>query len=227
LAKTNGSVFQICSRIITDWIVDYFSRKSSTLKPTNTHDILDDASQVMITDRMPLILQDAGHSRTIVGYEITKSNEITLLTFDPSRVLNKHERAIALSLWSQHTSSIFSSSSNSDKSRQRPSSTVLSSTLSSPKRAQSAEDVIRIKHNEDEVILENPENTGLPLGAQIILSGKVEMSDKSLRQFLDRFRLEPRKLRKKEYQILYFPMTAPLTETEKKNRKIVTSTKFC
>jgi hypothetical protein len=37
----------------------------------------------MVTDKMPLILQHNGHSRTIVGYEVSKSGAVTLLAFDP------------------------------------------------------------------------------------------------------------------------------------------------
>ncbi|KAH9167446.1 hypothetical protein EDB89DRAFT_2245668 [Lactarius sanguifluus] len=39
---------------------------------------------IVVTDRMPLILRHQGHSRTIVGYEITRDGATDLLVFDPS-----------------------------------------------------------------------------------------------------------------------------------------------
>ena len=43
------------------------------------------ATPVVVTDRMPLVLQYQGHSRTIIGYEITREGATNLLAFDPSR----------------------------------------------------------------------------------------------------------------------------------------------
>jgi len=51
---------------------------------------------IIVTDRMPLVLQHKGHSRTIVGYEMTKNGAINLLAFDPSKCL----RAVLPSLLS-------------------------------------------------------------------------------------------------------------------------------
>jgi len=70
--------------VVVDWIVDYFSPKLSIIKSTNVHDALRGASPIVVTDRMPLILQHDGHSRTIVGYEVAKNKKVTLLMFDPS-----------------------------------------------------------------------------------------------------------------------------------------------
>ena len=40
---------------------------------------------VTVTERMPVVLQHAGHSRTVVGYEIQRNGECNLLVFDPSK----------------------------------------------------------------------------------------------------------------------------------------------
>ena len=64
------------------WIVEYFTQ--DVPKSTNVNDALKAASPVVITDKMPIVLQHSGHSRTIVGYERV-GNKIQLLTFDPSR----------------------------------------------------------------------------------------------------------------------------------------------
>lgn len=75
------------------WIEAYFSeaaqnsrqmRLGAKVKAT-VDEALRGASPVVITERMPLILQHKGHSRTIVGYERTKDGSINLLCFDPSR----------------------------------------------------------------------------------------------------------------------------------------------
>jgi hypothetical protein len=46
---------------------------------------LRNATPIVSTSRMPLVLQHSGHSRTIVGYEMTRAGGINLLLFDPSK----------------------------------------------------------------------------------------------------------------------------------------------
>lgn len=67
-------------QILTDWVIEYFSPK---IKGATINDALRNASPIAITDRMPLILQDHHHSRTIVGYELLRDGTVNLLTFDP------------------------------------------------------------------------------------------------------------------------------------------------
>lgn len=52
---------------------------------TTVGEALRGASPVVVTDRMPLVLQHQGHSRTIVGFEKLKSGSVNLLCFDPSK----------------------------------------------------------------------------------------------------------------------------------------------
>lgn len=52
---------------------------------TTVGEALRGASPVIVTDRMPLVLQHQGHSRTIVGFEKLKSGSVNLLCFDPSK----------------------------------------------------------------------------------------------------------------------------------------------
>jgi hypothetical protein len=68
--------------VVTDWVVEYFS--PSTIK-TSIDDALRGASPVVCTDKMPLILQHDGHSRTIVGYEVSQKGVVNLLCFDPAK----------------------------------------------------------------------------------------------------------------------------------------------
>lgn len=69
--------------MVLDWIISYFSPKLPMNTSTNALDALRGASPVISTEYMPIVLQHAGHSRTIIGYEVSKSGAINLLTFDP------------------------------------------------------------------------------------------------------------------------------------------------
>ena len=68
-----------------NWVVSYFSPPPLANVKASLDDALRGAAPVVGTDRMPLILQHAGHSRTIVGYEVDRKGRVNLLTFDPSR----------------------------------------------------------------------------------------------------------------------------------------------
>jgi len=65
---------------LLDWIKRYFDVDQQA----SAHEWWRGATPVVVTDRMPLILQYQGHSRTIVGYEITGDGATNLLAFDPS-----------------------------------------------------------------------------------------------------------------------------------------------
>jgi hypothetical protein len=58
------------------------SRRQNAL---SISDALRGASPVVCTERMPIVLQHDGHSRTIVGYEKCKDGSVNLLVFDPSQ----------------------------------------------------------------------------------------------------------------------------------------------
>lgn len=67
---------------VVDWIVKYFSPSLSQVK-VSINDALCGASPVTSTDKIPIILQHKGHSRTIVGYEVSGKGKVNLLAFDP------------------------------------------------------------------------------------------------------------------------------------------------
>lgn len=209
------------AEVVTDWIVDYFSPKLNTVKSANIHDALRGASPIVVTDRMPLILQHDGHSRTIIGYEMSKNKKVTLLTFDPSAVLGKDTRDTAISSWS-----LASSSDDRDKARKRPPSSSPPAAHPRTKRARSTSmGMMHLDDDEEIFIVPDPQDLR-PQEAMKTASGSVGTDKTSMRQLLDRFRLDTKKLGKKEYQILYFPMTEPLTEKRRLGRKMVTSTTF-
>lgn len=66
---------------VVRWITSYFS--PSHLGVQTVNDVLNGA--VTVTERMPLVLQHAGHSRTVVGYEVERNGECNILVFDPSK----------------------------------------------------------------------------------------------------------------------------------------------
>jgi hypothetical protein len=68
-------------KLITDWVMEYFSSPRER-NHTTVDDALRGASPVTCTDRMPFILQYSGHSLTIIGYEISKTGTVNLLSFN-------------------------------------------------------------------------------------------------------------------------------------------------
>lgn len=66
---------------VVRWVTTYFSPSKAGVRTVN--DVLNGAVTVM--ERMPVVLQHAGHSRTVVGYEIQRNGECNLLVFDPSK----------------------------------------------------------------------------------------------------------------------------------------------
>jgi len=78
----------------------------------------------------------------------------------------------------------------------------------------------------DDIILDESRST--PGGRQVTLSPKRAEDRMDFADIVNFFRLDPKTLgRKKEYQILYFPMTEPLTPAEQLARQDVHSTKIC
>jgi hypothetical protein len=69
--------------LLLDWVVTYFTHPSTRQDTVNN--ALRGASPVVCTDRMPLVLQHAGHSRTIIGYERDKTGTVNLLILDPAK----------------------------------------------------------------------------------------------------------------------------------------------
>lgn len=72
-------------KAVTDWVVEYFSPSISNKIKISIDDALRGASPVTCTDKMPLILQHNGHSRTIVGYEVSQKGVVNLLCFDSAK----------------------------------------------------------------------------------------------------------------------------------------------
>ncbi|KAG6874304.1 hypothetical protein C0995_001529 [Termitomyces sp. Mi166 len=215
--------------IVKDWIVNYFSPKSDSSKSLSINDALRGASPIVVTDRMPIILQHQGHSRTIVGYEVTKTGKIKLLMFDPSMKFDNTTKQMALALCTPYTSH--------SGSRKRALGSSPSTSRHNTKRSHSTpENMISINDSDEVEVLvieSSPEQKPHEGKIKQVLGNSEDLA-KTLQKFLDRLRLHTRGLvpshslwsRRMEYQILYFPMTQPLTEMDKLSMRMVTSTKY-
>ncbi|KDQ60623.1 hypothetical protein JAAARDRAFT_31585 [Jaapia argillacea MUCL 33604] len=116
---------------VIDWVVRYFSSPSSS-SPTQVsnpifhslpkeertvQDALRGASPVEVhNDKMPVVLQHKGHSRTVVGFEVVKGKPgvggkwgggVNLLIFDPSKKPGKDVRLAGLEMWKASRSRSF------------------------------------------------------------------------------------------------------------------------
>ncbi|KAK7049209.1 hypothetical protein VNI00_005810 [Paramarasmius palmivorus] len=72
-------------RPLTQWIVQYFDKYSKSNTKNTFNSVLFGATPVQCVPCMPLILQNDGHSRLVVGYEMVKGGAVHFLVFDPSR----------------------------------------------------------------------------------------------------------------------------------------------
>jgi len=203
---------------------------------------------------MPLVLQHAGHSRTIVGYEIAKDGSTTLLAFDPSTRMTPI-RDTALSSFNscnqrgnhpsdskhgstaQHRFTVAPKSPLHPRSKRAgPSTSPGGRRHGSPKRLRASpvgEDVIVI---DDSRASPGPPPKSPPkpnrtmaergAGEKAGKGGDDGMLDP--RKVLRLFRVDQKKLAKKgRYQVLWCPMEDPLTESDKLARREVTSDHVC
>ncbi|KAJ7197208.1 peptidase family C78-domain-containing protein [Mycena pura] len=214
--------------ILTKWVIEYFSQphgvveEINVLRPKTVSEALLGATPVVVTSRMPFILQHDGHSRTIIGYEVNKSGEINLLEFDPSKIMKKSMRQAALDTFAsmplQHNTVPNASTSNAaaSLSNKRP-ATALSLTNSTPLKRSRCDDDAKEDSwidDDDVVIIDNPHSQGV----QEKMHKEKKKADHALAttEVLKFFRLNHRKLGKnKEYQVLYFPMSEPLSAEAK------------
>ncbi|KAF9653185.1 DUF1671-domain-containing protein [Thelephora ganbajun] len=228
---------------VVRWITNYFSPSQGGVQ--TVHDVLSGA--VTVTKCMPVVLQHVGHSRTVVGYEIQKNGECNLLVFDPSKSLRPPLRAAVLELsgglgTSSHTSrdrklvarikDTMLHPINEMKARKRKESPgVIDLTSPTQKRSRSTSGNAIIVVEED---TETPQSMIIDGERQPDRSPSVEIQDERsltkgdmMKHVLNWSRLSVKQIRRRDkYQILHFPLTAPLTDGEKSQRKVVTSLKL-
>ncbi|KAH9001470.1 DUF1671-domain-containing protein [Lactarius akahatsu] len=234
---------------LLDWIRRYFDANSRDHQ-ASPQEWWRGATPVVVTDRMPLILQYQGHSRTVIGYEITRDGTTNLLVFDPS-VHMRQLRDMALSsynlsrkrdVWpnkskystAQHVVQSLKEPFRSHKKRATRGGRRHSD--SSAKRPRSSplgdDNVIVIEDSEPEEgastkVGPQSHDSGTKVDKWLVKTGenrKVLDTKKTLKLF----RVDEKKLAKKDkYQVLWFPMEDPLTESDKQARREVTSERVC
>jgi hypothetical protein len=199
---------------------------------------------------MPLVLQHAGHSRTIIGYEITTGGAVNLLLFDPARRPNTELREAALGLAQPvqhpHRAALKSVSHHMSPSRllhklHRKRQVIdVDAEEAPPKRPRSGSPTPAPA--DDEVICLDVPPIAIsqfrpPPGSKTV---EVNLNPSKVINF---FRLSLKQLgyvfhpvcpsrqqltsyrKKSKYQILYFPLSEPLTEQERSSLRIVRSEK--
>ncbi|KAJ7871475.1 peptidase family C78-domain-containing protein [Mycena olivaceomarginata] len=219
--------------LLTDWVVEYFSEPygmvdtRSVIKnpqPKTINDALRGASPVTVTSRMPLILQHQGHSRTIVGYEVSKTGLVNLLEFDPSKIPKKSLRQAGLDAFSsmppRHSTPLDQTTNAvASTSTKRPATAMSNPLPLKRSRVDNRGGNLQPEEDDDVVIIEDPRNENLP-GCGKMLKKKSDDEKPSTRDVLQFFRLDPKKLEKKKaYQVLYFPLSAPLDEAERRRAR--------
>lgn len=73
---------------LTKWVFDYFNADMPGEGAKDAFDAMmaSRGSNIRVAhDKLPLYLQHDGHSRTIVGVEVTKKGDLNLLLFDPTQ----------------------------------------------------------------------------------------------------------------------------------------------
>ncbi|KAJ4488410.1 peptidase family C78-domain-containing protein, partial [Lentinula aciculospora] len=226
---------------LTNWIVQYFDNYSKHNPGSTINTVLLGASPIQSAPCMPLIVQDNRHSRMVIGYEITKNGSVSLLVFDPSKLPSKRLRSLALSglISSKTLSALCQGNGDGDEHHESENTSCSASqTDATNKRTIHAnnddngsdaawtdgDDVeiqfIGERKQDDKLIGEvrkEKDNT-------IKADKNVSVDEPSYSDVLKHFRWENRLLQKKQkYQILYFPLEDPLTRSEMKRRKILTS----
>ncbi|KAI9466004.1 peptidase family C78-domain-containing protein [Lactarius psammicola] len=189
---------------LLDWIRRYFDADSRDHQ-ASPQEWWRGATPVVVTDRIPLILQYQGHSRTIVGYEITRDGATNLLAFDPSVLSGPTKSGMPLPLGGHR---------HRDSSAKRP--------RASPPRD---DNVIVIEDSEPEQGASKVEPQRHDSRQRTkVDKGRVRTGDSrevlDPKKVLKLFRVDEKKLAKRnKYQVLWFPMEDPLTESDKQARR--------
>lgn len=206
---------------LLDWVLQHFSAGYSS--PRTLNEALQSTNSVAITGKMPLILQHNGHSRTIVGCERCVDGTINLLVFDPAKSIPIEIRNAGL----VHHASSRARDNTQQHQEYHVSSPKVLHEVQHPVQAIKAH-----KRKADETSRTDTskrprasidEGNGKPKGHSDCNSGGQERSkpfEPDPFKVLNIVRLGANKLKwKREYQILYFPLTAPLSEVERWSRR--------
>ncbi|KAJ6618321.1 peptidase family C78-domain-containing protein [Mycena sp. CBHHK59/15] len=230
--------------ILINWVVKYFSSSNSLdsaadagaanppLSPTTrtVNKVLLGASPVVVTSHMPFILQHDGHSRVIIGYEVSKTGAVNLLVFDPSRLPNKRLRQAGLDIFSS-LAPHHNDAATATSSKRPAAALALSNAGAGPSKRARSDARGGHQENDDEVqIIHDSRDENILVKGNGLQKSLVKEDDGdkvSTSNVLKFFRVDHKKLqKKKDYQILYFPLTNPLTDAQKRKGKDIMSEKI-
>ncbi|KAL1722600.1 peptidase family C78-domain-containing protein [Schizophyllum commune] len=214
------------------WIMQYFDPPNSPIPaPTDVNTALMNSSPIVSTDKMPIILQYNGHSQTIVGYEQMRDGSVNLLTLDPGRQQtgpagsqDRHPHAHKIKDFIQHGSLRKHGKRRAPESPPNQRATQRHAGSANGENARTGN---AAHHTVNETTPNGPTptrgNALAPRGG-----ASAPKQDLDWGQTMRFFRKYGKQLNKKDsYQILYFPLTPPLTEAEKLRRRVVYSTRIC
>lgn len=189
---------------LQEWVKNYFSAEENSRPVASAFDALN-SSPVLTTNKLPIILQHAGHSRSIVGYERDRKDGINLLVLDPAKNVPEDARRLCLSCFTGEP------------------------TPSPTKKGPAAFVEKMMKRGAGEGAEDRAGKRAKGIGGDAVHAGSSSMlEEKNASVILSAFRINLKNLsRKDEYQVLYFPMEPPLSESEKEKRKVVKSEIGC
>ncbi|THH10282.1 hypothetical protein EW145_g1427 [Phellinidium pouzarii] len=249
VASSADAVLQWVERYFTSPFQHNAQAMRARVKAT-VDEALRGASPVVVTDRMPLVLQHAGHSRTIVGYERLKNGTINLLCFDPSRRPSSQIREAAIAHYSRTRTHPTSTTPSQKRKRGISPFKILSHVLSSrnhrnslsssptsdnnkKRRSKEEDDLhdtkrvrgdLRVSDADKDVIIIQDDDDSAVDDAPPSSSIHKHLDKFDYMKALEFFRLKPKKVgRNDRYQILYFPLEDLLSEQERWERRVVTS----
>ncbi|KAJ3815746.1 peptidase family C78-domain-containing protein [Lentinula lateritia] len=225
---------------LTNWIVQYFNKYSKRNSGSTINTALLGASPVRCTPCMPLIVQDNKHSRLVIGYELTKTGTVSLLVFDPSKLPSKRLCSLALNTSTKSFSVRSRSQGSGNECRESISQTDDTNKSTKVNHANSDNNGSDAAwtdgdDNETEFVDECMRDTsgGIEIISEVTekrtknmnkVDKDISVDEPSYSDVLKHFRWDTRSLqRKHKYQILYFPLEEPLSKSEMKRRKILTS----
>ncbi|KAL1669330.1 peptidase family C78-domain-containing protein [Schizophyllum commune] len=214
------------------WIMQYFDPPNQPIPvPTDVNTALMNPSPIISTDKMPIILQYNGHSQAIVGYEQMRDGSVNLLTLDPGREQtapsdsqDRHPHAHKIKDFIQHGSLRNHGKRRAPESPPNQRAAQRHAGQASGDNAPSGNATHRTANGTNHTGPTPTRGNALaPRGG-----ASAPKQDLDWGQTMRFFRKDGKQLNKKDsYQILYFPLTLPLTEAEKVRRRVVYSTRIC
>ncbi|KAF8604518.1 DUF1671-domain-containing protein [Ceratobasidium sp. AG-I] len=240
-------------KALIQWLTIHFTEHSNEPEP-GAGGTPSSARGVFMSTRMPVVLQHKGHSRTVIGVELTASGETNLLIYDPARRPSTALRKAGLRVYATglpasdpnapaeppHHRSPTKAKDFFKRVIKKRSRTPLDEQGSKRVRGGSADPSdweamgkgkghtlgANGSNEEENKVRRQEDGTGSSetrgRGGNVAPVDAIQGLD--LGRVLGAFRVSAGQLGKKDqYQVLWFPMTAPLTGSERDARKVVRS----